>query len=100
MQRFLSLLAILGVLFGGASGWSQQAPQWQQVAVLSADVSTGETLVRVDWSVPGMAGYAVLVESGDDSLREIGVIGDVHPNHIVLKRSLLNNFKAGSRIYQ
>ena len=100
MNRWLIGLIVMGILLGGGVVWSQSSPQWQQVGVLEADVSRGETLLLVEWIGNGTVGTAVLIESRDEGLTEVGAVSDIHGRHLVLKGRTQNHFKAGSRVYQ
>ena len=70
------------------------------MATLTNDVSAGQTLLGVEWVVPGKEARLILIESPDGSQAEVSAIEHIYGNHIVLKRRLENDFASASSLYQ
>ncbi len=98
LRRFLVVMVVLSL--GGLSLWPQGSKEWRQVALLTNDVSAGQTLLDVKWIAPGKAARLVLLESPDGLLAEVRTIENIYGNHVVLKRRLENDFASGSSLYQ
>ncbi len=98
LRKFLIVLMIMG--FSGVSLWSQGARQWRQVGMLTNDVSEGQTLLDVKWTIPGKAARLILLESPEGTLAEVRTIENIYGNNVILKQRLENDFARGSRLYQ
>ena len=98
LRKFLIVMMIMG--FSGVSLWSQGARQWRQVGMLTNDVSEGQTLLDVKWTVPGKAARLILLESPEGTLAEVRTIENIYGNNVILKERLENDFAKGSRLYQ
>ena len=98
LRKFLIVMMIMG--FSGVSLWSQGARQWRQVGMLTNDVSEGQTLLDVKWTVPGTAARLILLESPEGALAEVHTIENIYGNNVILKQRLENDFARGSRLYQ
>ena len=96
MRKCLCLLVVLWAL-SGVSLWAQG---WQYVAALTSDASGGETLLNVDWVAPGRVARLILIESRDGSRAELSVVENIYGSRLILQERLLNDFRAGSRLYQ
>jgi len=96
MRRCLCLLVVMC----GLSGVSLWAQNWQYVATLTSDASGGETLLNVDWVAPGKVAHMILIESLDGRRAEISVVEHIYGSRLILKERLMNDFLAGSRLYQ
>lgn len=92
-------LCLLVVLFG-LSGVSLWAQSWQHVGDLTSDASGGETLLNVNWVAPGKVARMILIESLDGIRAELRVVENIYGSRLILKERLLNDFRAGSRLYQ
>ena len=98
LRKFLLVMMIMG--FSGVSLWSQGARQWRQVGMLTNDVSEGQTLLDVKWTVPGKAARLILLESPEGALAEVRTIENIYGDNVILKQRLENDFARGSRLYQ
>ncbi len=98
LRRFLIVMMVLGL--SGPSLWSQGSRQWREVGMLTNDVSEGQTLLDVKWTVPGMAARLILLESPNGALAEVRTIENIYGNNVILKDRLENDFAKGSRLYQ
>ena len=92
------VMMVLGL--SGAFLWPQGPKEWRQVATLTNDVSEGQTLLDVKWTVPGKAARLILLESPDGTLAEVRTIENIYGNNVILKQRLENDFAKGSRLYQ
>ena len=97
-RRFLIVMMVAGL--SGAFLWPEGSRVWRSVAMLTNDVSAGQTLLDVKWIAPGKAARLILLESPDGSLAEVRMIENIYGNHVVLKRRLENDFASGSSLYQ
>ena len=98
LRGFLIVMVVLGL--SGAFLWPQGSKEWRRVAMLTNDVSSGQTLLDVKWIVPGKAARLILLESPDGSLAEVRTIENIYGNNIILKERLENDFATGSSLYQ
>ena len=92
------MMMVVGL--SGAFLWPQGSQEWQRVATLTNDLSAGQTLLDVEWVVPGKEARLILIESPDRSQAEVGAIEHIYGNNIVLKRRLEIDFARGSSLYQ
>ena len=92
------VMMMLGL--SGASLWPQGTKEWRQVAVLTNDVSEGQTLLDVKWIAPGRTARLILLESPDGLLAEVRTIENIYGNNVILKQRLENDFARGSSLYQ
>ncbi|MBI4444398.1 MAG: hypothetical protein HY645_00700 [Acidobacteria bacterium] len=96
MKRWIASLVLL-VALGMGLAWSQK---WQQVAVLSTDVSADESDLTVRIQAPIAVDRLILLESRDGSLKETYEVKHVLGDHLLIKQKLKHSFLAGSRVYQ
>lgn len=74
--------------------------QWYVVGVVMSDASAGESSILIDATEPIQEGRRILIESRDESEREVHEIAHVYDHHIILKGRLGRPFLAGSKVYQ
>ncbi len=98
VRRFLIVMMVAGL--SGACLWPQGSKVWRRVAMLTNDVSAGQTLLDVKWIAPGKEARLILLESLDGSLAEVRTIENIYGNHVILERRLENDFASGSSLYQ
>ncbi len=98
LRRFLIVMMVAGL--SGAFLWPQGSKEWRRVAMLTNDVSAGQTLLDVRWIAPGKEARLILLESLDGSLAEVRTIENIYGNHVILERRLENDFASGSSLYQ
>ena len=92
------VMVVVGL--SGAFLWPQGSKEWRQIALLTNDVSEGQTLLDVKWIVPGRAARLILLESPDGRLAEVRTIEQIYGTNVVLKGRLENDFASGSSLYQ
>mgnify|MGYP006997637185 CR=1 FL=1 len=93
-------VVVFSVFLMGLSGVFLWAQQRRQVAVLTNEVGTGESILIVEWVSPASVGMPIMVEDRDGEATATGIVRHIHERHIILKERLGSGFPAGSRVYQ
>ncbi len=93
-------IVVFSVFLMGLSGVFLWAQQRRQVAVLTNEVGTGESILIVEWVSPASVGMPITVEDRDGEATATGRVRHIHERHIILKERLGSTFPAGSRVYQ
>lgn len=98
LMKKKSLLAIAVCLL--MSGALLLAQEMKQVAVVTVDMSQGESMVSVKFLGPVDESRPVVIESRDGKVRETRSVDHVYEGYILLSKRLQHDFLAGSRVFQ
>ncbi len=102
MRKVFLTLVLLAVASGPLVHQSvaQQAPQGRQVAELLSDAYGEESILLVKMMGSVKLDEIVTIVSRDGTYQELGEVEHVYGSYILLKAPLMNEYLAGSGIFQ
>ena len=102
MKRACLSFLLIALALAGVAVYAQQAdaPNLQQVAVLTSDASRNESALVVDVTTAIVVDKDLVIESRDAKVKETVTVKNVYGHNVILKVALKNEFLAGSKLYQ
>ena len=97
MKKLFLCLVVVLIACTQSVLWSQQQ---KLIGVLNTDVSSGETMLGVDWVCAGSVDQPVLIESRNKMESTTGDVIHILGSFLMLKERLGHDFLAGSTLFQ